>query len=359
LKKRGFGYYKLAARLCACLINSPPSRLERVRHLHGRTMSASVRWRKPRSPLRSPIGWRPRSTSNQCTPIISSIPPPRTEGRITAARTATCRSAPVSVAQRSVVPVGLGFPVSHLTGGCRRELFQHTSNLHGLPFPLPVAVGTPRSFNAFEMPLSDVMPAACTALMTGPRSAACRRALSALLFLPVGRTGGTDVAPGIRMRVTRVGQPRWAAVPRAAMSTARSISRMVSRQGICAFNGIVRCGQAAPAFEGDRTADRHRHGGGKCVLDITCAASARRDRPGQGRGRLQGPGGFDRCDPGARNEDRGQRSLGDREGAQDRQGVGLSGAGSRLMGRCRSPGSADIGPGGVSPAPSFDSINPT
>jgi hypothetical protein len=34
-----------------------------------------------------------------------------------------------------------------------------------------------------------------------------------------------------------------AAVLRAAMSTARSISRMVSRQGICVSNGIVRCGQ--------------------------------------------------------------------------------------------------------------------
>jgi hypothetical protein len=50
-------------------------------------------------------------------------------------------------------------------------------------FPLPVAVGTPRSFNAFAMPLSDVTPAACTALITGQRSAAWRRALSALPFL--------------------------------------------------------------------------------------------------------------------------------------------------------------------------------
>jgi hypothetical protein len=38
-----------------------------------------------------------------------------------------------------------------------------------------------------------------------------------------------------------------AAVPRAAMSTARSISRMVSRQGICVSNGIVRCGQVRQA----------------------------------------------------------------------------------------------------------------
>jgi hypothetical protein len=31
------------------------------------------------------------------------------------------------------------------------------------------------------------------------------------------------------------------------MSTAKSISRMVSRQGICVSNGIVRCGQVHPA----------------------------------------------------------------------------------------------------------------
>jgi hypothetical protein len=34
------------------------------------------------------------------------------------------------------------------------------------------------------------------------------------------------------------------------MSTARSISRMVSLQGICASNGILRCGQAGARFEG-------------------------------------------------------------------------------------------------------------
>jgi hypothetical protein len=34
-----------------------------------------------------------------------------------------------------------------------------------------------------------------------------------------------------------------AAVPRAAMSTAKSISSKVSRQRICVSNGIVRCGQ--------------------------------------------------------------------------------------------------------------------
>jgi hypothetical protein len=39
-------------------------------------------------------------------------------------------------------------------------------------------------------------------------------------------------------------------VARAAISTARNISRMVSRQGICASNGIVRCGQADPPYEG-------------------------------------------------------------------------------------------------------------
>jgi hypothetical protein len=34
------------------------------------------------------------------------------------------------------------------------------------------------------------------------------------------------------------------------MSAARSISRMVLRQGICASNDIVRCGQAGPALRG-------------------------------------------------------------------------------------------------------------
>jgi hypothetical protein len=34
------------------------------------------------------------------------------------------------------------------------------------------------------------------------------------------------------------------------MSTAKSISRMVSRQGICVFNGIARCGQAGPRYDG-------------------------------------------------------------------------------------------------------------
>jgi hypothetical protein len=38
-----------------------------------------------------------------------------------------------------------------------------------------------------------------------------------------------------------------AAVPRAAMSTAKSISRMVWRQGICVSNGIARYGQVRPA----------------------------------------------------------------------------------------------------------------
>ena len=36
-------------------------------------------------------------------------------------------------------------------------------------------------------------------------------------------------------------------VPRPAMSTAKSISRMVSRQGILCSNGIVRSGQVGPA----------------------------------------------------------------------------------------------------------------
>jgi hypothetical protein len=62
-------------------------------------------------------------------------------------------------------------------------------------FPLPVAVGTPRSFNAFAMPLSDVAPAACTALITGPRSAAWRRALSALPFLWWGGQGEPPERP--------------------------------------------------------------------------------------------------------------------------------------------------------------------
>jgi hypothetical protein len=40
---------------------------------------------------------------------------------------------------------------------------------------------------------------------------------------------------------------------------------------------------------------------------------------------------LDRCRPNARIEGAGQRRLGDREGPQDRPGVGLSGVGSRLM----------------------------
>jgi hypothetical protein len=36
---------------------------------------------------------------------------------------------------RPLLLVRLGFPVSDLTRGCRREPFQHTSDLHGLPFP--------------------------------------------------------------------------------------------------------------------------------------------------------------------------------------------------------------------------------
>jgi hypothetical protein len=34
-------------------------------------------------------------------------------------------------------------------------------------FPVPVAVGTSRRFNAFAIPTGDVMPAAQTDLMTG------------------------------------------------------------------------------------------------------------------------------------------------------------------------------------------------
>jgi hypothetical protein len=54
-----------------------------------------------------------------------------------------------------------------------------------------------------------------------------------------------------------------AAVPRAAKSTAKSISRMVSRRGICVSNGIVRCGQVgATKPAGASTAMGHRCGAG-------------------------------------------------------------------------------------------------
>jgi Protein of unknown function (DUF992) len=36
------------------------------------------------------------------------------------------------------------------------------------------------------------------------------------------------------------------------MNTAKSINRMVSRQGICVSNGIVRCGQVRPAIGSSR-----------------------------------------------------------------------------------------------------------
>jgi hypothetical protein len=48
-------------------------------------------------------------------------------------------------------------------------------------FPFPVAVGTPRAFNAFAMLYSDVTPAARSSAMMGASSAACRSALSFLL----------------------------------------------------------------------------------------------------------------------------------------------------------------------------------
>jgi Cytochrome P460/Resolvase, N terminal domain len=80
---------------------------------------------------------------------------------------------------------------------------------------------------------------------------------------------------------------------------------------------------------------------GKCFLDMLGVfaefetnlrprAPARGHREGEGGGRLQGPTGHDRRRPGARNEGPGARRLGNREDAQDRPGVGLSGAGSWL-----------------------------
>jgi hypothetical protein len=63
------------------------------------------------------------------------------------------------------------------------------------------------------------------------------------------------------------------------MSTARSISRMVSRQGIHVSNGIVRCGQAGPAFEDDRAADRHQHGGRQVFSQHACRVRRIRDEP--------------------------------------------------------------------------------
>src|SRR5258707_12947930 len=44
-------------------------------------------------------------------------------------------------------------------------------------FPFPVAVGTPRAFNAFVMPYSDVTPAARISAMIGASTAACRSAV--------------------------------------------------------------------------------------------------------------------------------------------------------------------------------------
>jgi hypothetical protein len=68
-----------------------------------------------------------------------------------------------------------------------------------------------------------------------------------------------------------------------------------------------------------------------------CAAShiqgiarSKRHRQGQGRRRLKGPPSLEGPRPGARNEGVGDRCLGNRESAQDRPGVGLSCAGSRL-----------------------------
>jgi hypothetical protein len=81
---------------------------------------------------------------------------------------------------------------------------------------------------------------------------------------------------------------------------------------------------------------------GKCFLDMlgvfgefeTNLRPERQlegDREGQGRRRVQGPAGFDRRRPGTSDEGAGPRSIRDREGTQDRPGVGLQGAGSRLI----------------------------
>jgi len=71
-----------------------------------------------------------------------------------------------------------------------------------------------------------------------------------------------------------------------------------------------------------------RTAAGKCFLDMLGVfaefeTDLRRerqlgDRQGQSRGRLQGPAGFNRYRPGARDEGRGQRCVGGREGTQDR-----------------------------------------
>jgi DNA invertase Pin-like site-specific DNA recombinase len=105
---------------------------------------------------------------------------------------------------------------------------------------------------------------------------------------------------------------------------------------------------------------------GKCFLDMLGVfaefeTNLRRerqlegDRQGQGGQRLQGPAGFDRRHPGTRNEGALQRY---REGPQDRAGIGLSGTGHR-SGDIVRRGTRASASGGVSPAPSFVSINPT
>jgi DNA invertase Pin-like site-specific DNA recombinase len=77
---------------------------------------------------------------------------------------------------------------------------------------------------------------------------------------------------------------------------------------------------------------------GKCFLDMLGVfaefeTNLRRERQLEGiakakaAGAYKGAAGLDRRHSGARNEGAGQRRLGNREGPQDRAGVGLSGAG--------------------------------
>jgi hypothetical protein len=150
--------------------------------------------------------------------------------------------------------------------------------------------------------------------MTGPRSAACRRALSALPFLLVGRGGRADVVPGFRMRF-RVGRPM-----------------LVTALGAAA--------KPAPRLKATEQPIDTSTAAGKCLLDMlgvsrnsrrTFAVSASSRGLPRPRRRLQGPAGFNRCRAGARDEDAGDRGIRDREGPEDRAGVGLSGAGSRLI----------------------------